>query len=102
MEIKILVAGILATGIVIGHFTLGFRMYVVPMLGSYTPLVPRATMHGVFHHLSVFLCLAAAARPAIGLGKVDYQSNQLFVRFLGANYALFAVGPLAMLVESAL
>ena len=50
--------------------------------------------------VSVFLLLSTAALLAIGVGAFDEEGTQLLVRFIGANYTLFAVGHIAIAVTS--
>ncbi len=42
MKIKILIAGILAVGVVFGHFAFGMKWYVKPMMNSNTETILQA------------------------------------------------------------
>jgi hypothetical protein len=91
VNILILIAGILAAFVVFGHFIMGIKNYLVPMLRADFDLIPKATMQSVFHYVSVFLVLSAVALICLGLNVFDPVKNDLLVKFIGAHFILFAL-----------
>ncbi len=85
------VAGIFSAFTVIGHFTMGSKEYLKPMLAAEFDQVPKKVMHSVFHYSSAFLILATLALLGVGLGYLTDGSPSLLIRFIALNYALFAV-----------
>ena len=84
-------AGLVATCTTIGHFTIGTKEYLKPMLSASFETVPKKVMHSVFHYVSVYLILSSLTLLAIGFGILTDSSSSLLVRFIALNYALFAV-----------
>lgn len=58
MNYYFLASGILGLMAVIGHFTMGKKEYLKPVLDSNIDDVPKAIMHGLFHYASVFMVLS--------------------------------------------
>ena len=50
MNALVLTAGIFAFGVVIGHFTLGAKLYLKPMLAAEFDPVAKRVMLCVFHY----------------------------------------------------
>ena len=67
MDVLTFIAGLLAVFVVFGHFVMGIKSYLKPMLGADFDLVPKATMQSAFHYVSIFLVLSAAALVLAGL-----------------------------------
>jgi hypothetical protein len=84
-------AGLVATCTTIGHFTIGTKEYLKPMLSASFETVPKKVMHSVFHYVSVYLILSSLTLLAFGFGILTDSSPSLLVRFIALNYALFAV-----------
>ena len=85
------VAGVLASLSSIGHFTLGSRDYLQPMLRAEFDEVPKRTMHCGFHYVSAFFVLSALALLGLGLGLLPDSATGIIAIFIGANWAAFAV-----------
>jgi hypothetical protein len=79
---------------------MGVKQYLTPMLEAQIDQIPKQVMHSAFHCVSVFLLLSTAALLAIGVGAFDEEETQLLVRFIAANYTLFAVWQIAIAVTS--
>ncbi len=94
------VAGVFSAFTVIGHFTMGSKEYLKPMLAAEFDQVPKKVMHSVFHYVSAFLILATLALLAVGLGYLADGSPSLLVRFIALNYAFFAVWQIAIAATS--
>lgn len=91
MNWLITISGIFAFFTVAGHFTVGSKEYLTPMLEATFDPVARKVMHCVFHYVSVFLILSALALLLIGTGTMPFQGSARLVQFIGLNYAAFAV-----------
>ena len=85
------IAGLLAAFVVIGHFVMGIKMYLKPMLKAEFDQIPKATMQSVFHYVSVFLILSAFALIISGLNFFPGEETELLVIFIGMSYILFAI-----------
>ena len=96
----VFIAGLVGAFTTFGHFTMGVKQYLTPMLEAQIDQVPKQVMHSAFHCVSVFLLLSTAALLAIGVGAFDEEETQLLVRFIAANYTLFAVWQIAIAVTS--
>ncbi len=100
MNWLLVVSGLLALLTTIGHFTVGSRMYLRPMLKSDFDPVARKVMHCVFHYVSVFLTLSAVVLLGAGLGLDMGEGTTLVVRFISINYAAFALWQIVLAATS--
>lgn len=96
----VLSAGVFSAFTVIGHFTMGVKQYLHPMLAAEFDVVSKKVMHSVFHYVSVFLITATIALLGVGLGYLANGSATLFVQFVAINYALFAIWQIAIAATS--
>ena len=96
----VFIAGLVGVFTTFGHFTMGTKQYLTPMLEAQIDQVPKQVMHSAFHCVSVFLLLSTVTLLAIGVGAFDEEETQLLVRFIAANYTLFAVWQIAIAVTS--
>ena len=100
MNWLIFIAGIIAAMTVVGHFTVGRKDFLKPMLEAPIDDLPKKVMHCVFHYISAFLVLSTLALLAVGLG-VKFKSSQNFlVDFIAIHYATFAVIQLVIALKS--
>ena len=84
----------------IGHFVVGTKMFLTPMLQADFEPVARKVMHSVFHYVSVFLILSCAILLLAGTGTFQGQGISLLVWFIALNYGLFAVWQLVIAMTS--
>ena len=92
MNYFILISAILSLAAVIGHFTMGRKDYLKPVLDSDIDIVPKKVMHSLFHYMSVFMVLStiilfAGSSPLCPL--YDYVQNM--IRLIAVAYAFFAI-----------
>ena len=100
MNWLLLISGLFALFAVVGHFIMGRKQFLIPMMEAAFDDVPKKVMHSVFHYISVFLVLSAAALILVGLG-VDFDlDTTLLAWFIALNYSLFAVVQLAIALSS--
>ena len=96
MNGPIFVAGLGAGFIAIGHFTVGSRLYLKPMLQASFADVPKKENHCVFHYTSVFLVLSAIFLLAIGIGYLNIENTTWLVKFIALNYGFFALSQIVI------
>ena len=100
MNWLIFIAGVIAAMTTVGHFTVGRKDFLKPLLDSSLDDVPKKVMHCVFHYISAFLVLSTLALLAVGAG-VKFKSSQNFlVDFIAIHYAAFAVIQLVIALKS--
>ena len=100
MNWLITISGILALMTVAGHFTVGSREYLKPMLEATFDPVARKVMHCVFHYVSVYLVLSALFLIAVGCGYKFNTDATRMVQFIAVHFALFAMMQLIIAATS--
>jgi len=92
MNYFIFISALISFVALIGHFTMGKKEYLKPVLESDIDLVPKKVMQSLFHYMSVFLLLSTFILLA-GSHQLcpmyDYVHNM--VRFIGIVYGFFAI-----------
>jgi hypothetical protein len=91
MNAPTFIAGLAAAFCALGHFTVGRKQYLKPMLAASFDDVAKRVNHCVFHYVSVFLVLSAAGLLLIGAGITFNIAADGLVKFIAVNYAVFAV-----------
>ena len=102
MNISVFIAGLVAAFTMIGHFTIGSRLYLRPMLNASFDAIPKKVMHCVFHYVSVFQVLSTMALVAVGIGGIFRCDTRALIQFISLNYAMFAVVQLILALSSAI
>ena len=100
MNWMILISGLAAGFVNLGHFTIGSKDFLKPMLQADFDEVPKKVMHCVFHYVSVYLILSFIVLMAIGLGFSFGTADTLLVKFIAINYFFFAVTQIVMAAAS--
>jgi len=100
MNWMILISGLAAGFVNFGHFTVGRKDFLKPMLQADFDDVPKKVMHCVFHYISVFVVLSFIVLIAIGLGFSFGRANALLVKFIAINYFLFAITQIVIAATS--
>ena len=102
MNWMILISG-LAAGIVnLGHFTVGRKEFLKPMLQAEFDDVPKKVMQCVFHYISVYVILSFIVLIAIGLGLRFGSADAVLVKFIAINYFLFAITQIVIAASSSI
>jgi hypothetical protein len=96
----ILISGVVCAMTTIGHFAVGSRDFLAPMLAASIEPVPKKVMHCVFHYVSAFLILSSVFLLGIGSGVIRSDGASLLVRFISINFAAFAVWQIAIAATS--
>jgi len=96
----ILVAGIFAGFTTFGHFTMGSKSYLKPMLNSDFDIIAKKVMHCVFHYVSVYLILSSLILLSAGIGLKNYAIPTLMLQFIAIHYFGFALVQLSIALTS--
>ena len=96
----ILIAGVFALATVLGHFLVGSKQYLIPMLAASFDPIPKNVMHCVFHYISTYLILSAAALLIIGFGVWSGSGSKAVAIFIALNYVGFAIWQIVLAVKS--
>ena len=92
MNYFILTSGILAASATIGHFTMGAKDFLRPVMTSDIDEIPRKVMQGLFHYMSVFLIFTSVILIAISSGNnLVFENASDVVKVIGFLYAGYAV-----------
>ncbi len=100
MNWYIVIAGLVCAFTTIGHFAVGNKNFLKPMLEASFDPVPKKVMHCVFHYVSAYLILSTIALLGIGFGVVAREGTTVLVQFISINYAVFAVWQIALAITS--
>ena len=102
MNWLLLISGVLAGFTTVGHFLVGSRNFLHPMLRASFDEVSKKVMHCVFHYISVYLVLSTVVLLLLGLG-IDGDMDAIFlVKFIAVQYLLFAAVQLVIAFTSQL
>ncbi|HCE2112494.1 TPA: hypothetical protein NJ493_004505 [Vibrio parahaemolyticus] len=102
MNIFLIISGFLGLLTVIGHFIVGQKQFLSPMLDADIEPVAKNVMHSVFHYVSVFLVFSTFALLVSGFGLLRTESAEILCLFIGVNYLLFAVWQILIALKSGL
>lgn len=102
MNWLILTAAIFSLLTTIGHFTVGVKEFLKPMLGARFDAVAQKIMHCVFHYVSAFLILSTVGLFTAGLGKLSAIEAKWLVLFIAANYILNALWQIVLALQSSI
>jgi NADH:ubiquinone oxidoreductase subunit K len=91
MNWPIFIAGVGAGFITLGHFAVGSKQYLKPMLQASFDEVPKKINHCVFHYISVYLVLSTIFLLLTGIGYISPADHSWLVKFISINYGFFAV-----------
>lgn len=103
MNYYILTAGVLATFATIGHFAIGTKDFLKPVMISDIDEIPKKVMESLFHYMSVFMILTSVVLLAIAVGHdLIFDTTTDVVKIIGTIYACFAVVQLYIALTSSL
>ena len=100
MNWMIFISGLAAGFVNVGHFTVGSKDFLKPMLQANFEDVPKKVMHCVFHYVSVYVVLSFIVLIAIGLGFSFGAADTLLVKFIAINYFFFAITQIVIAATS--
>ncbi|WP_371185289.1 hypothetical protein [Thalassotalea maritima] len=102
MNLWFVLSGMLALFTVVGHFTVGKKQFLTPMLTANVPTVAKHVMHCVFHYVSVFLLLSTLVLLLAGFGVISVASGKVLATFIASNYLAFALWQIIIALRSGL
>ncbi len=92
MNYFILTAGVLAALATIGHFTMGSKTFLRPVMKSDLDLTVKKVMQSLFHYMSVYMVLTSLFLIAMSTGECQqFENTPDVVKFIGFVYAGFAI-----------
>jgi len=93
MNIFILIAAILSFLAIIGHFGMGSKLYMIPILHSDLEEVPKHVMRSLFHYMSVYLIVSSYVLFEVyfNLGLMLMSNAKDVLLFIGIIYAGLAI-----------
>ena len=98
-----LIAGILAALATIGHFAVGTKDFLKPVMESGIEEIPKKVMQSLFHYMSVFMILTTVILIAVAMGyNLIFENTKDVVKFIGFTYAGFAVIQFLIAVTSSI
>ncbi len=101
MDYLILTSGILALLATIGHFMVGTKNFLKPVMNSDIDEIPKKVMQSIFHYMSVFLVLTSLFLLSISTGECRLFENTVdVVKLIGFIYAGFALVQLIIALTS--
>jgi hypothetical protein len=100
MNWLIFIGGLAAGFCTLGHFAIGNKAFLKPMLQAPFDDVPKKVMHCVFHYISAFLVLSSIALLAIGMGYNFNADTTLLVKFISISFIVFAVTQIVLAATS--
>lgn len=91
MDYYILTAGVLASLATIGHFAMGTKDFLNPVMVSDIDEIPKKVMESIFHYMSVFMILTSVVLLAVAMGhNLIFESTGDVMKIIGTIYACFA------------
>jgi len=96
----IFISGLAAGFVNVGHFTVGSKDFLKPMLQAEFDDIPKKVMHCVFHYVSVYVVLSFIVLIAVGLGFSFGAADKLLVKFIAINYFFFAITQIVIAATS--
>jgi hypothetical protein len=100
MNWYITIAGLLGAFATIGHFSIGSKRFLKPMLEASIDPVPKKVMHCVFHYVSTFMILSTIMLLMIGLNVWPALNSMIAIKFIGLNYLVFGVWQIILAAAS--
>jgi hypothetical protein len=100
MNWLLFIAGLFGGFTTLGHFFIGGKNFLKPMLEASFDEVPKKVMHCVFHYVSAYLILSTIVLLAMGLGFHFKGDTTLLVKFIAIHYAVFAITQLIIALTS--
>ena len=101
MNYLLLIAGIVALFACVGHFTMGARDFLKPVLTSNIEDIPKNVMHSLFHYMSVFMVLTVLLLISFSFGeKLFFENINDVVIVIGIIYGGHAISQFLVALKS--
>ncbi len=103
MNYYIFTAGIISTLATIGHFAIGTKDFLKPVLNSEVGDIPKNVMTSLFHYMSGFMVLTSVILLSISMGEpLVFQNTKDVVIMIGIFYGTFAIIQFAIALFSSI
>lgn len=103
MNYYIFTAGIISTLATIGHFVIGTKDFLRPVLNSEIGDIPKNVMLSLFHYMSGFMVLTSVILLSISMGeKLIFQNTNDVAILIGLCYAIFAISQFIIAISSSI
>ncbi|KPK28481.1 MAG: hypothetical protein AMJ61_02195 [Desulfobacterales bacterium SG8_35_2] len=103
MNYYYLIAGILSLMAVFGHFTMGAKDFLKPVLDSQIDVIPKKVMHSLFHYMSVFMVLTTIIMLMFSFDKrFMFENTHDIGIFIGIIYSGFAISQFVIALISSI
>ena len=103
MNYYIFTAGIISTFATIGHFTIGSKDFLKPVLNSEVGDIPKNVMISLFHYMSGFMVLTSVILLSISMGEpLIFQNTKDVVILIVLFYGIFAIIQFAIALFSSI
>ena len=103
MNYYILIAGVLSLFATIGHFAIGTKDFLRPVMASEVDEIPKKVMESLFHYMSVYMILTSVVLISISLGySLGFDHPADVVQLIGTIYACFAVSQFYIALSSSI
>ncbi len=101
MNLYLLGAAIIALMAVIGHFVIGTKEYLKPIMSSDADPIPKYVMKSLFHYMSVFQVLSVILlfMATVDFNCLLFELNSV-AKLLGVFYIGFGISQLVVVVNS--
>jgi len=100
MNLLLIGAGIICSMTTLGHFIVGSKLYLKPMLDASFDQVAKKVMHCVFHYVSVYLILSSIVLLLRGFNIQVFNISEMLVKFISLNFAAFAIWQIGLALTS--
>ncbi len=101
MNYMLLTAGIFAFSATVGHFVIGTKDFLKPVLNAELDIIPKKVMHSIFHYMSVFMVLTTVVLLAFAFNvKLFFDSIREIVIFIGITYGCFGLTQFVLALTS--
>ena len=92
MNFMLLTAGIFAFLATMGHFIVGTKDFLKPVLKADLDAVPKKVMHSLFHYMSVFMILTTTVLFVFAFNEnLFFDSTREVVLIIGIIYGGFGL-----------
>ena len=103
MNYYIFTAGIISSLATIGHFVIGAKDFLRPVLNSEIDDIPKSVMLSLFHYMSGFMILTSVILLSISMGEnLIFQNTNDVAILIGLCYAFFAIIQFTIAISSSI
>ncbi|MDO9510571.1 MAG: hypothetical protein Q7J34_02320 [Bacteroidales bacterium] len=92
MNYYVTIAAFLAVAATLGHFMIGCKQFMQPVLDSEVDIIPKKVMHSLFHYMSMYMIITSIALLSFAFCPyIKLRFSMDIVFFIGISYAGFAI-----------